>query len=82
MPRLNGLQVVEGVRTFIRKTNEREKDFNLQVQEPRFVFLTAFLTTAFRQHIVKMNIKEAFEKPIQIETLREILGLVRHEDSD
>jgi CheY-like chemotaxis protein len=64
MPRLNGLQVVEGVRTLIRLTNEKEKVSNLRVEEPRFVFLTAFLTTAFRQHIIKMNIREAYEKPI------------------
>jgi hypothetical protein len=48
---------------------------NIEICEPRFVFLTAFLTKAFKLHIAKLEINEAFEKPLQTRTLREILGV-------
>lgn len=49
--------------------------YNLQLKQPRIVFLTAFLTSAFKQHIAKLGVKHAYEKPCQINTLKEILGL-------
>ena len=54
---------------------------NLEILEPRFVFLTAFLTKAFKVHIAKLEITEAFEKPLQTKTLRGILGLPQEFDA-
>jgi CheY-like chemotaxis protein len=77
MPRLNGIQVVEAVRKYVQQRNADACLLALKIQivEPRFVFLTAFLTKAFRLHIAKLEITEAFEKPLQTKTLREILGI-------
>ena len=75
MPRLNGIQVVEHLRIYIRKLNQELVTYNLQIKHPRVVFLTAFLTSAFKQHIAKLGVKHAYEKPCQINTLKEILGL-------
>ena len=72
MPRKNGIQVVEGVRKFIKNKNEDSEmvALNIELCEPRYVFLTAFLTKAFKLHIAKLEINEAFEKPIQTRTLK------------
>jgi hypothetical protein len=54
MPRLNGIQVVEQLRSFFLKLNEELLDLNVEFLEPRYVFLTAFLTKAFRAHLAKL----------------------------
>lgn len=63
MPRLNGIQVVEHLRIFIREKNRLHEKDNIKVRQPRIVFLTAFLTSAFKAHITKLGIKDAYEKP-------------------
>lgn len=35
------------------------------VEEPVYVFLTAFMTPAFKIHLLKLGIKHVYEKPIQ-----------------
>lgn len=75
MPRLNGIQVVEHLRAFIKEKNRLHEKDNIKVRQPRIVFLTAFLTSAFKAHITKLGIKDAYEKPCQLGTLKEILGI-------
>jgi hypothetical protein len=41
---------------------------------PRFVILSAFFTSAFKVHLQHRGIDEVYEKPIQIDQLREILS--------
>jgi hypothetical protein len=41
--------------------------------EPTTVFLTAFVTPAFRNHVSGLGVSQVYEKPIQIELLEEIL---------
>ena len=64
MPRLNGIQVVEKLRLFIKQKNAAIEGDKLYIVPPRFVFLTAFLTSVFKQHIAKLGIKDAYEKPV------------------
>jgi len=64
MPRLNGIQVVEQLRSFFLKLNEELLEINVEILEPRYVFLTAFLTKAFKAHLAKLQISESFEKPL------------------
>ena len=45
MPRKNGLDVIKSVRRFIQNTKS-----DVKIIEPRFVFLTAYSTKAFRQY--------------------------------
>lgn len=49
MPRLNGLQVVEQLKEFIKIKNAQL--MNTEIVEPEYVFLTAFLTQGFRTHV-------------------------------
>ncbi len=37
------------------------------LKEPTTVFLTAFATTTFRNHVVGLGVKHVYEKPIQID---------------
>lgn len=71
MPRMNGIQVVEHVRKYISDRNTGLE--HAWVCEPRFVFLTAFKTKQFKQHVKKLGITEVHDKPLQIELLREFV---------
>lgn len=53
MPRKNGIQVVQEVRAYIAA---RQKDLGdaLVIQEPEFVFLTAFKTPTFSNHLASL----------------------------
>lgn len=66
MPRLNGVQVVAAVRKFLRDRNCILKDVGIELQEPQIVFVTAFLSLAFRKHIADLGITNAYEKPLQL----------------
>ena len=49
MPNKNGLQVVQEVREYIKI---RQQEFtNFVIEEPKFVFLTAYKTTGFMNHL-------------------------------
>jgi hypothetical protein len=45
---------------------------------PSIVFLTAFATTAFKSHVLRLGVTQVFEKPIQIENLRDLLDAQGH----
>ena len=70
MPRKNGLDVIQGLRRFIKVQNTKS---SVQILEPRFVFLTAYSTRTFRQHARSYNVECVLEKPIQKEILASIL---------
>lgn len=62
MPRMNGIQVVEHVRKYIEERNAGLE--HAWIVEPRFVFLTAFKTKQFKQHVKKLGITEVHDKPL------------------
>ena len=59
MPRKNGIQVVNEVRDLYKKLSEVQP-----VEEPYFVFLTAYFTLKFKEHLNEIGIAEIFEKPL------------------
>ena len=73
MPKMNGIQVIEKLRYYLERQNKTLK--NVRIAEPRYVFLTAFLTNQFKLHIENLNVEQMHEKPLHIDTLREILLL-------
>jgi len=54
----------------------------MKIQEPEFVFLTAFSSKTFKQHIQVLGVTKVYEKPLQIETLKEILGGLSSDDEE
>jgi hypothetical protein len=64
MPRKNGIQVVEALRNYIKGRNSSLSNDKIELVEPRIVFVTAFLSLNFMQHLQALNIMEAYEKPI------------------
>ena len=69
MPRLNGIQAVEKIKYFIQNLRNNGKI----VEEPQFVFLTAYKTSTFEQHCKKLSITKIYEKPLALEQLQAIL---------
>lgn len=63
MPRLNGIQAVQKIKTFINSKNAMTET---KIVEPKFVFLTAYKTSAFDKHIKELNIEQVFEKPLSL----------------
>ncbi len=47
MPNKNGIQVFEDVKNYIIEMNQK----GFKILEPKYVFLTAFMTIGFRQHL-------------------------------
>ena len=37
---------------------------DLKIEEPCFVFLTAFMTQQFRNHLTGLGVKHIYEKPV------------------
>ena len=67
MPRLNGIQAIQKIKTFIQNQNFTRE---VKIREPKYVFLTAYKTSAFDKHIQELNVHEVYEKPLQLEQLR------------
>jgi hypothetical protein len=42
------------------------------MQEPKYVFLTAFKTSQFEKHLREMGLKHVFEKPLSLDQLASI----------
>lgn len=61
MPRKNGIQVIEAVRKFI---SGLQFTYKIQIVEPKFVFLTAHASAAFKTHLKSIKISEMYEKPL------------------
>ena len=64
MPRLNGIQAVQKIKNFIKTRNGFT---DKKVAEPKFVFLTAYKTSAFDKHIQDLNVSEVYEKPLALD---------------
>lgn len=59
---MNGLQVVEHLKGYISRQNMVNE--HVELIEPRFVFISAFLTANFKTHLARLNVQDCFEKPI------------------
>ena len=70
MPLKNGVQVLKEIRNFYKQQQQNENDVKLE--EPIFVFLTAFMTAAFRKHLASFGVEHIYEKPIQKDQLNMI----------
>ena len=65
MPKKNGIQVLMEVRELFVTKNKVNPQIKLE--EPVYVFLTAFSTVHFRKHVESLGVKNVYEKPIQLE---------------
>ena len=48
-------------------------DDGIEVLEPKIVILTSFLTPVLKNHIKNLGCKHFYDKPIQLEQLKDIL---------
>jgi hypothetical protein len=71
MPRLNGIQFVNALRAMISNLNGKNR---VQVGEPNFVFLTAYLTVQFKNHLQGLNLSAHYDKPLELCQLEIILA--------
>ena len=69
MPRLNGIQAVQKIQTYIQTLNSQSP---VKIADPKVVFLTAYKTSAFDSHIKNLNVSAVFEKPLSLEQLQSI----------
>jgi hypothetical protein len=67
MPQKNGVQVLKEIRAFCGYLQENENE--VKIEQPVFVFLTAFVTPAFKKHLADLGVQHIYEKPIQKEQL-------------
>jgi len=65
MPNKNGIQVVKEVKDFLYEQAQLVVD--LVIEEPTYVFLTAFATTKFVNHARSLGVHHVFEKPMEID---------------
>jgi hypothetical protein len=70
MPQKNGVQVLKEIRDFYKQKQDNDNDVKLE--EPIFVFLTAFMTVAFKKHLASFGVQHIYEKPIQKDQLNMI----------
>ena len=74
MPQKNGIQVLTEVRELY---SEKRKTYGLtQLIEPEFIFLTAYMTNGFKNHLSKIGIDKGYEKPLLEQQLRNILKII------
>ena len=71
MPHKNGLQALEEIRDFYRHL--RCQNLPFEVIEPEYIFLTAFRTIAFKNHLQKINVEHCYEKPVSDCQMRYLL---------
>ena len=64
MPRKNGIEVVKALRGLIRTLNRTSV---VKINEPNFVFLTAYLTLSFKRHLEDLQVQAYYEKPLTID---------------
>ncbi len=67
MPQKNGVQVLQEIRDFYKQQQDNDND--IIIEEPVFVFLTAFMTAAFKKHLATLGVQHIYEKPIQKDQL-------------
>jgi len=64
MPKMNGIEVLQKMRNFC-KNYYIESDFKkVKIEEPTYVFLTAFSSHTFKSHIKSLGVELYFEKPL------------------
>lgn len=64
MPGMSGLTIIEKLRDFIEELNLQQP--KIEVLEPEFVIVTAFVTNQIR---LENNTVQIYEKPLRFETL-------------
>lgn len=72
MPRLNGIQAIQKIKSFIDSHNSTRE---VKIRPPKYVFLTAYKTSAFDKHIQELDVHEVFEKPLTIDQLKSIFNI-------
>lgn len=65
--------MVQNLRKHILSVNSTYESRLIEVEEPKYVFLTAFLTQSFKLYLKQLSIHDFYEKPVQIQTMKEIL---------
>ena len=73
MPRKSGIQVLTEISDFYKQLNIMQDD-GVHIFEPRIVLLTSYLTPGLRQHLKKLGVNQCYDKPLQLEELRDILN--------
>jgi CheY-like chemotaxis protein len=67
MPQKNGVQVLKEIRAYFSYLKDNSNE--VKIEEPVFVFLTAYMTPAFKKHLADLGVQHIYEKPIQREQL-------------
>ena len=63
---------MDAVRKIIKGKNQQSRV--VRIEEPRFIFLTAYSSQTFNQHMRELGTERVLEKPIQLSVLEEILS--------
>lgn len=72
MPRLNGLQAVAKMKNFVASQNFNRAE---KIEEPVFVFLTAYKTSSFDRFVQELEVMNVFEKPLTLDQLQSIFSV-------
>lgn len=72
MPIKNGLEVMQETRMHYERA--RLSYPNLKLEEPEYIFMTAFANKNLKAHMERKGVKYCFEKPIAVEVLAKILN--------
>ena len=70
MPIKNGIQVFEEVKKFYKYQSD---NVGFVIQEPTYVFLTAYATKMFIDRVHNLGVQHVFEKPMAFEELKRLL---------
>ena len=65
MPKKNGIQVLNEIRAYIK--NRQKLNSEIKINEPTYVFLTAFVTPTFLKHVNSLGVTHVYAKPLQKE---------------
>lgn len=63
---------MQEIREYVRLKNDTDSQ-NITIEEPCFVFLTAFMTHSFRNHLTALGVRHIYEKPVSKELLLSVL---------
>ena len=67
MPKLNGMELIQKLRTFISRQNQLNE--KIKLVEPHIVIVSAYLTQQMKKHLTSAGITNLFEKPVPPETM-------------
>lgn len=71
MPKMNGIQVLQRIRYYCQNFRGHPE---IKIEEPTYVFLTAFKTITFSAHLKSLGVEMQFEKPLSKDQLERILN--------